>query len=198
MNKTLSKLILVGSLMLGYGSSYAESFGEGLDAAISGNYSQALSIWRPLAQQGNMDAQMGLGNLYFNGDGVSKNYKEAAKWWRKSAEQGHSGAQFNLATLYDRGEGVLQDYKEAVKWYRLSAANGFTSAQFNLGGMYDKGLGVPSSKVFAHMWWNIAASDGDEDAAKNRASIERSMSSEEITKAQKLARECVKNNYKDC
>ena len=48
------------------------------------------------------------------------------------------------------------------------------------------------------MWWNIAASSGYKDAVKNRDLVAKSMPPADISAAQKLARECVKKNYKDC
>ena len=50
----------------------------------------------------------------------------------------------------------------------------------------------------AHMWWNLAASQGDENARKYRDIIEKKMFPSQIEKAQDLARECVKKNYKGC
>ena len=44
-------------------------------------------------------AQLNLGNMYCNGDGVEQDYTEAVVWYRKAAEQGNAGAQFNLGVL---------------------------------------------------------------------------------------------------
>ena len=52
--------------------------------------------------------------------------------------------------------------------------------------------------VRAYVWWNIAASSGDEMAAKNRDIVAKRMTSAQIAKAQKLARECVRKKYKGC
>jgi uncharacterized protein len=52
--------------------------------------------------------------------------------------------------------------------------------------------------VYAHMWWNIAASSGDADAVKNRDIIAGKMTVSQLEKAQELARECVKKEYKGC
>ena len=48
------------------------------------------------------------------------------------------------------------------------------------------------------MWWNIAASQGDDDAAEYRDKVAKLMTPSQIAEAQKLARECVRKNYKDC
>ena len=43
-----------------------------------------------LAENGNLDAQNKLGNMYFYGDIVERNYDEALKWYKMSAEKGNS------------------------------------------------------------------------------------------------------------
>ncbi len=100
--------------------------------------------------------------------------------------------------MYYNGRGVPKDYKTAVKWQSLSAEQGFANAQYNLGLMYADGRGVPQDNVYAYMWWNIAASSGNKDASKNRGIIAERMTPSQIEKAQDLARECVKKNYKGC
>jgi hypothetical protein len=64
--------------------------------------------------------------------------------------------------------------------------------------MYANGQGVPQGNVYAHMWLNIAAASGDKDAVKNRYIVAGKMTPADISKAQKLARECVAKNYKGC
>jgi len=71
-------------------------------------------------------------------------------------------------------------------------------SHYNLGVLYEKGYGVRQDFVYAHMWWNIAASQGHENAAKARELVAQKMTSDEISTAQKLARECVAKEYKGC
>ncbi len=96
---------------------------------------------RPLAEQGDTDAQNKLGLIYERscGDGA-----EAAKWYRMAAEQGDTYAQNKLGYLYFVGKGVTQNYAEAVKWYRLAAEQGHLLAQSKLGYMYNYGEGIGS------------------------------------------------------
>jgi TPR repeat protein len=44
------------------------------------------------ANQGNAEAQMQLGWMYYSGEGVPRNYVESHKWYRKAAEQGNKDA----------------------------------------------------------------------------------------------------------
>ena len=175
------------------GNSYSVGFsGRAID------YKEAVKWYRLSAEQGKANAQANLGFMYDNGQGVLQDYKEAVKWYRLAAEQGDADAQYNLAIKYDNGQGVLQDYKEAVKWYRLAAEQGVAAAQGNLGAMYSNGQGVLQDLVYAHIWANIGASNGNEIAAKNRDRAASRMTPSQLEKAQDLARECVKKNYKGC
>ena len=98
--------------------------------------------------------------------------------------------------MYYEGNGLPQDNKEAVKWFRLAAEQGNAAAQFYLGVMYGNGTGVVQDFIYAHMWWNIAASNGVDKG--NKKKVEERMTTSDISEAQKLARECVKKNYKGC
>ena len=110
--------------------------GSGQDAVAAyarGDYAAALRLLRPLADQGDAQAQYNLGALYDNGQGVPQNYAEAMKWYRKAADQGDDRDQNNLATMYVKGQGVPQNYAEAMKWYRKAADQGNARAEQNLG-----------------------------------------------------------------
>ena len=156
---------LFGDSQTGYAQDIlkgAEGFYKGAEAYNRGDYAAALREWRPLAEQGNEEAQTMLGSMY------------------------------------SEGLGVIQDYKEAVKWYRLAAEQGGASAQNNLGDMYRNGQGVIQDNVTAHMWFNIAASNGNEYAGLLRGLVAGQMTPSQLDEATKLARECVRKEYKGC
>jgi TPR repeat protein len=181
-----------------FSSSVFADWKAGLDAYNAGDFQTALKNWIPLAEQGYAKAQYNLGVMHYHGQGVTQDYKEALKWHRLATEQGHANAQLNLAGMYYHGQGVTQDYKEALKWTQLAAEQGHANAQYNLGLLYAKELGVIKDYVIAHMWFNIAVSNGNEAAKTSKYEAESLMTSEQIVKAQELARECIKKNYKDC
>ena len=95
-----------------------------------------------LANQGNASAQVNLGVMYRNGQGVPQDDVQAVKWTRLAADQGNASAQVNLGLMYRNGQGVPQDDAQAVKWYRLAADQGYKPAQLALGLMYENGRGV--------------------------------------------------------
>jgi TPR repeat protein len=138
---------------------------EDADAAYRrGDYATALRLWRPLADQGNADAQNNVGAMYAKGQGVVQDYAEAVKWYGKAADQGSAEAQLSLGVMYVNGQGVVRNFTEAVKWYRKAADQGLGAAQNNLGAMYYKGQGVAQSFTEAVKWFRKAAEQGNADA----------------------------------
>tara|TARA_R110000796_G_scaffold65870_3_gene151900 strand:- start:21 stop:1076 length:1056 start_codon:yes stop_codon:yes gene_type:complete len=140
----------------------SQDFSERSEAYKAGDYVTALKELKPLAEQGDADAQSNLGFIYRYGKkGVLKNTTEAIKWYRLSAEQGDADAQSNLGDMYNQGEGVLKDYAKAVKWYRLSAEQGHSYAQYSLGNMYNYGNGVLKDYIETLKWYRLSAEQGN-------------------------------------
>ena len=148
---------------------------------------------RHAAEQGIARAQLTLGFMYANGEGVPQDAAEAVRWYRLAAEQGHASAQYDLGVTYGTGEGVPQDYTEAVTWYRKAAEQGHADAQFNLGLMYANGEGVPQDNVEAHMWLNLATSrltgEQRERPVTVRDDLATRMTPADLSEAQRRARE---------
>ena len=159
--------IVSAILLLAASSSVAADFAAGWEAYIRGDYATALREFRPLAEQGDAEAQYNLGVMYDNGRGVPEDDGQAAFWYRKAAEQGHAEAQFNLGVMYADGEGVPEDDVQAAFWFRKAAEQGDAEAQYNLGVMYANGEGVPEDDVQAVFWFRKAAGQGDAEAQYN-------------------------------
>ena len=141
--------IAVAALMLGAGpvsaqapkaappkaatSAESQSFlRSGASAYQIGAYATALVILRPLADEGNVEAQNLIGQMYANGEGVPQNYATAISWYRKAAEQGNPSAQLNLGLVNARGQGVPQDYVQAHMWLNLAASRTADAEQRDL------------------------------------------------------------------
>jgi uncharacterized protein len=175
---------------------------DGIAAYQRGDFATALQLFQPLAERGDASAQCNLGVMYEQGRGVAQNYREAMRWFRLAAVQGNASAQSNLGVRYYKGQGIAQDYGEAMKWYRMSAEQRNPEAQFNLGVMYEEGRGIAQDRVRAHMWFNLAAaSSSDENgklAAKNRDVITKSLTREQVFRAQEMAHQCEASSFKNC
>jgi TPR repeat protein len=103
-------------------------FEDGMAAYHRGDYATALEFWRPLAEQGDANAQRNLGVMYENGQSVPQDYAEALTWYHKAAEQGDAAAQYNLGTMYYNGLGVPQEHILGCMWFDIAAASGSESA----------------------------------------------------------------------
>tara|TARA_B110000259_G_C13907495_1_gene359478 strand:- start:1 stop:597 length:597 start_codon:yes stop_codon:yes gene_type:complete len=196
----MKHLVIILALLIAVSSPVsAQSIDKGHAFAKADDYAAALKEWKPLAEQGNAEAQYLLGFLFQHGLGVaSYNDKEAAKWYGLAAEQGHSKSQFELAEAYHWGTGVIQNYAEAVKWHYQSAKQGSIVSQDRLGYVYWKHFDSPKSNLLAHMWYNIAAANGMLDSGRLREQIASSMTSVDISKAQAMASECMNSGYQKC
>ncbi len=60
---------------------------------------------------------------------------------------------------------------------------------FDMGLMYAAGRECEYDLVAAHCWFNIAAARGDREAAMRRSELAQLMSMEEVSTAQRAARE---------
>ena len=109
---------------------------------------EAARWYRMAAEQGDVQAQFNLAEMYSTGEGVPEDDAEAARWYRMAAEQGEIHAQFNL--------GSSHSVAEILRWYRMAAEQCDAQAQFNLGAMYDEGEGVAKDDVEAARWYRMS------------------------------------------
>lgn len=103
------------------------AFWQKWDARDDMIFKQTLEELRPLAEQGNPEAEFKVGHIYSQGEGVPTNPEIAVSWYRKAADQGYSKAQNALAAMYSSGRGVTQDYAEALYWTLLTRKTGGSS-----------------------------------------------------------------------
>ena len=104
---------------------------------------------------------------------------------KDAAEQGNSAAQYLLGFMYKYGEGVARDYKQAAYWFEKAAKQGNDEAQRGLGIMYYNGDSIAKNKVYAYVFLNQAAIT-NEKARKARDMVEKTMTPQEIARAQSM------------
>lgn len=129
-------------ISLQWSSVWAANYEEGKKAYLDKDYEKALSILKPLAEQGDSQAQVTLGLMYDFGHGVRKDATEAIEWYIKAAEQGIPVVQHDVGVKYFQGHGVEQNYLKAAYWWEQSANAGLADSQFNLGLLYYRGIGL--------------------------------------------------------
>lgn len=79
--------------------------------------------------------------------------------------------------------------KDYIKEQLSLAENGAPEDQYRVGLIFATGDGVPMDLVMAHKWFNLAAMNGILEAREIRAEISQDMAPEDISTAQKMARE---------
>ncbi len=134
---------------------------EFMDAYDKQDYAKALKIIRPVAERGNPLAQVVLGTLYLDGEGVNQDMTEAFRLFSLSAETEFVEGQYWTGYMYENGLGVKQDYAKAVVYYEKSAKQDSERAMLRLGLMYEEGRGVRRDKKSALGWYVKAAELGE-------------------------------------
>jgi TPR repeat protein len=135
------------------------------------DFAKALEFFLRAAAANFALAEVNLGSLYFNGQGVARDYKEAAKWDRLAADQGLAPAQANLGLMYIHGQGVEIDYLEGQRLLRLAVDQNFPPAQNALGGLYADGTGIDRNYVLAAKLYRLAAEQGYAPAQANLGAL---------------------------
>jgi hypothetical protein len=155
------------ALLLLPSTGFADQLEDGKAAIDRQDYSTALNLLHPLADQGNADALNSLAFLYQSGQGVKLDYAEAMKLYRKAADQGYAKAEYNIGLMYEVGKGVKQNYTESAKWYRMASDQGMAEAQNNLSNLYENGNGVAKNEEEAFKLLQKAADQGNPAAQAN-------------------------------
>lgn len=157
----------------------------GIDAWENGDYPAAIAAWRPLAEQGDADAQFNLGQAYRFGKGVPVDLTLAEHWYRRAADQGHSQAEDNLGlVLFQNGK-----QKDALPLIRQAADRGNARAQFVLGTILFNGDLAARDRAAAYAYTMRAANGGLQRAQLRLMEMERYLSAEERRKGQSLAQQ---------
>lgn len=99
-----------------------------LKKEIESHYDLALFLTERAANDGHAFAQMRLGMMYHEGQGVERSPAQAAVWLLQAAQRGHPGAQVMIGGFYHLGIGVEVNRLAAMRFLLLSAAQGNETA----------------------------------------------------------------------
>lgn len=173
------------ALMLLAATPAAADVKAGVDAWQAGNFDAAVREWRPLADQGDADAQFNLGQAYKLGRGVPSDLRLAQSWYEKAAQQGHEQAQANLGLiLFQNG-----DRAGAMPWIRKAADHGDPRAQYVLGTALFNGDLVTKDWPRAYALMTRAAAQGLPQAASSLSEMDQYIPLADREKGVVLARE---------
>jgi len=73
-------------------------------------------------------AAANIGNIYYQGRGVSVNLGKAAEWFKKAAELGHPESQYNYGLSLIGGWNNTINKEEGIFWLEKSAKSGISQA----------------------------------------------------------------------
>ena len=103
------------------------------------------------AEQGCVEAQGHLAEIYRDGVLVEENLEESFKWCKLAATNGDLIPQHYLAEAYHYGYGVEVSIEDAVKWHKIA---GLPDDCWTLGHMYYYGTEVEQDYEQAYYWFD--------------------------------------------
>jgi TPR repeat protein len=101
----------------------SEDVKHAINAYSNKEYSRAIQLFTPLAEQNNVFAQFGLAQMHRLGQGGAVDYALALKWYLKASQSSYGVAQSQLGEMYEQGLGVPVDLAMAKNWYQVSCSN---------------------------------------------------------------------------
>lgn len=93
------------------------------NAYNEGKFMDIIQPLEEMAARNEAGAQLLLGIMYENGQGVKQDYGRAADLISKAAENNLAIAQHRLAVMYHRGVGVPHDDARAMMWLHIAIAH---------------------------------------------------------------------------
>lgn len=114
-----------------------------------------------MAQKGNVDAQVKLANIYYNGEGVEPNYDEAKYYYELAVNKNSPLGLVGLGNCYLNGLGVTEDASEAFNLFKKAADMGSIEGKAELSYCYYFGYGVDKNFEEAYKLAAEAASHGN-------------------------------------
>ena len=176
---------LIASVLLAVISSSgsAQSVRTGIQAWQHADYSQAVAIWRPLAEKGDADAAFNLGQAYRLGRGVTTNLAAAQTWFERAANKGHIDAQTTLGLmLFENG-----DRAAGVRWLRQAADKGEPRALLVYGTALFNGDAVNQDPILGYAYVSRAAAQGLAPAQATLEQLNQILPAEQRKKALAIA-----------
>jgi len=135
------------------------------DESESGGYSSGIldndliEYYQLLADKGDVQAQVGLGQLHFQGGrGVETDHAAAMNYFNQAADAGNPVAMAFLGKMYlEGGQAVEQSNETALAYFQKAADLGNPVGQSGLGLMYLEGRGVAKDTKKAYDFFKKAA-----------------------------------------
>lgn len=133
---------------------------SGLSSGVLDN--DLIDYYELLANKGDVQAQVGLGQLHYQGGrGIPLDHRKALSYFTPAANAGNAVAMAFLGKIYLEGsENIKADNETALKFFKKAADLGNPVGQSGLGIMYLQGKGVPRDTDKALKYFTQAADQG--------------------------------------
>ncbi|KAE8286980.1 Protein sel-1-like protein 1 Suppressor of lin-12-like protein 1 [Larimichthys crocea] len=121
-----------------------------------------IQYYQFLAEKGDVQAQVGLGQLHLHGGrGVEQNHQRAYDYFTQAANAGNTHAMAFLGKMYSEGSEFLpQNNETALQYFKKASDLGNPVGQSGLGMAYLYGRGVPVNYELALKYFQKAAEQG--------------------------------------
>ncbi|KAM4522598.1 protein sel-1 homolog 1 isoform 2-T2 [Odontesthes bonariensis] len=121
-----------------------------------------IQYYQFLAEKGDVQAQVGLGQLHLHGGrGVEQNHQRAYDYFNQAANAGNTHAMAFLGKMYSEGSDFLpQNNETALQYFKKASDLGNPVGQSGLGMAYLYGRGVPVNYELALKYFQKAAEQG--------------------------------------
>ncbi|XP_068155827.1 protein sel-1 homolog 1 [Drosophila tropicalis] len=123
---------------------------------------EIVDYYQLLADKGDVQSQVGLGQLYYQGGkAIQQDHQKALEYFTQAANAGNAIGFAFLGKLYLEGsEQIKADNETAFKYFSKASEMGDPVGQSGLGLMYLKGLGIPKDSNKALSYFTQAADQG--------------------------------------
>jgi TPR repeat protein len=150
----------------------------------SGDVTGAVPLLERAGRNWYPDADLRLGLLYLDGEGIDRDVDRAVRhlqraaepnWMRMLHKRGHPHAQHALAGVYLSREIGPFDPKAGVRLHEAAARSGHEASQLALARLYASGEGTDVDRAEAFRWAAIARRAGDDAIRSEAGDLARSL-----------------------
>jgi TPR repeat protein len=155
--------------------------------AEPGQAPRGIALCEESALAGDVEAQVFVGDTYFNGGSVESDHAAARKWYAMAAAQKNPDALRKLGEMYAKGDGGRRDIKKAMELWQAGEAAGdplvailvadqlfsdLTGGRTPEPGKYAFRGGIPVKDIeVAEDWYRLALNGDPRPEVKTRAKL---------------------------
>ena len=184
-----------------------EAFQRGKRAYDRGDWVKAITDLRPLAEYGDVRAQLLLGNMYAGGNGVEQDASEAFALYHRAALANNTDGMVAVAAMYQTGQGISLNTQLAIGWFERAARLGSQAGAFFYGiHMFQGSKGttydIKPDHAAAYRWFRIAATHGGDKKLRHAAfstaeQLETRLPPDQVMQADKDAKDWAPDTLDD-